>query len=346
MLALASALRYRGDERQLGRALYAVCQDPMVASAFVIALLDARQSPSGRPKRRLKVPAELICTDEHRLMSARTRAGVRALGRVDLLFTGERFGLMVELKIDANFGAGQIRKYAEAGLRVAALVREPGDAIKKVGDVGPRWMGATARDDLLEPMRRLPISDQPTKELWLALLELGERSGDLARTGATDVGAAAGKQVLEDARDQVHGYLEKRLRPKYSREFAQSLESEEAVAVRSRMATWGLRLDGDTAFRFRLCDADTPAPRLLVDWFPPDTRSAQRALAGGHRRLTSPRHSWRERETKYPSYRFETSLPPSPTAPEAISERVVNGIQKAIDDVLRRGLFDWDARHL
>src|SRR4051794_21537583 len=83
------ALRYTGDEIQLGRVLAAVCQESAVARAFVESVLSAAVGGQRTARRGLSpVPADVTCIDERVL---RTRVGRQAFrqrykdaGRVDL----------------------------------------------------------------------------------------------------------------------------------------------------------------------------------------------------------------------------------------------------------------------
>jgi hypothetical protein len=62
---------------------------------------------------------------------------------VDLLFEGTGFRLLVELKVGSDFGVNQIKRYASAGRRVLAVVRDSDAALEAVGDrAGPGWLGA------------------------------------------------------------------------------------------------------------------------------------------------------------------------------------------------------------
>jgi hypothetical protein len=132
---------------------------------------------------------------------------VRSLGRVDLSYTSGPLRLVVALKLDAKFRSGQIADCAQSSHRVLAVVRDPIDALAQAGDAGARWLGATAWKDLIPRLRSLPVLEQRSRELCLALLEIGERSRDFNRVKPDDPSAVERKRVLESVRDRISRYL-------------------------------------------------------------------------------------------------------------------------------------------
>ena len=181
---IVRALRLTTDEVQLGRVLGAICQDSIVADAFVGAVLDV--ATGGNPAARrvaLRPRADVRCIDEQRLEARVSRRGLRErakdLGRVDLAFAGANgWQLLVELKLDADFGDLQVERYAEESV-VAAIVRDPEAQVSRKQE--PEWVGAASWHSILPRLRSLPVDLQWRQE-WLDLLAVMEADGDFARS--------------------------------------------------------------------------------------------------------------------------------------------------------------------
>ena len=122
------ALRFPGEEVQLGAVLASICQEPAVATAFANAVIARTRHGNPAARRRAKRDhGAVTCLGEQQLTVRLTRRLSRAraadLGRVDLRFRGSAgwdFG--VELKLNSDFGHEQLERYAQSGL-VAAIVR-------------------------------------------------------------------------------------------------------------------------------------------------------------------------------------------------------------------------------
>jgi hypothetical protein len=97
---------------------------------------------------------------------------------VDLDFTGsDRWHLLVELKLDADFEDTQIERYAEESI-VAAVVRDPKAYASRAHE--SEWVGAASWISLLPRLRSLPVEGQWRQE-WLNLLGVMQADGDFAQ---------------------------------------------------------------------------------------------------------------------------------------------------------------------
>lgn len=174
------SLRLTTDEVQFGRVLAAICQDEAVAERFTSAVIGRARGGNATARRRARrKTAHVRCVDEQRLEARVSRRSLkqRALdhGRVDLDFSGDNaWQLLVEIKLGAGFGDRQIERYANER-PVAAIVRDA-KIVPPLRD-HPWWVGAATWSDLLEDLRALPLRS-PSREEWLALLDVMERDGD------------------------------------------------------------------------------------------------------------------------------------------------------------------------
>jgi hypothetical protein len=212
------ALRLTTDEVQFGRVLAAICQDPVVAEEFVSAVVDLAEVGNEEAQRSARAPrSDVRCIDEQRLEARVSRRALRRrakdLGRVDLEFSGaDGWQLLVELKLDADFGEMQIERYAEQAM-VAAVVRDPHEHAARNREV--HWVGAASWSSLVPRLRMLSV-DSRWRQEWLNLLDVMEADGDFARRrpdGLPEVIAA--RELLAGAASSIHDGFCEELRRAY-----------------------------------------------------------------------------------------------------------------------------------
>jgi hypothetical protein len=324
--------------------LHAVCQDPRVAKRIVEGVLQARQPPPRSRKRDIRVPGQLRCQDEAGITALKSRGRIRRAGRADLVFTAPRFRLVVELKMNQRLTRAQVQAYSARGTRVAAVVRDPDDALKRVGSGISGWLGAVAWEDLLPIFETLPVGSAQLSG-WQAVLATCEQFGDFARAKPRTSGDAASQDVLRRIKGAVLEQLAERLRRKYrGSDLGSRLEVDQDVGVRGGFAIFAVSLERDVVLIVRLRDADSTSPLVYVDWFPPHAMPLMGAVHRATKQLLrSRKYKWHRRQTKRaPSYRHQTRLP-AQGRPRDVPGRVRGEINAVLDHLVRQGAFDWDA---
>ena len=196
------ALRLTGDELQLNRVLWALCDDPAVAKAFCESVL--RHAEGGT--RRLDPPPADVRSVQHRALSGRVKyRRLRHLARkssdyVDLEFRGDGgWHLQVEIKIDSGFGETQLDRYSAHG-PLAAIVRAAGPEIAPSDRAN--WVGVVAWRSLLPDLRALPVA-APASRDWQQLLDVMEADGDFASERRLSEEVQATHDLLVAVRDPV-----------------------------------------------------------------------------------------------------------------------------------------------
>jgi hypothetical protein len=336
-MALLRAMHFRGSEIQLGRVLHVVCQDPVVAHAFLEAVRRSLQ-PKGF---RFGIPVDVRSRDEVRLFAVnsaqRTRRRARELGRVDLSFVGSKdFRLHVELKINAKFRVGQVQDYAESGAQVLAVVRDPETALNDVGHTAPGWLGACSWSAIANDLRDLPITDLRTKALWVDLIDVFEDAGDFAKSTRRQT-ARSSVELLENVHPHVAEYLQGRIRRKYRRDIGEVMRWKPARAGR-HWAFLDLHQIGtnDLVLEIGLREGNTPNPVISVHW----TRRRTNKLDEVQRWLLD--HSWEQ--TRY-GFKIEALAALDPTGtPETRTRQTADKVIRSLDGLIRCGAFDWDLR--
>ena len=202
------ALRFAGEEVQLGSVLEALCQDSRVAEAFAAAVVGGSKGGNAAARRPVRGKhGDASCLGEQRLQVRLSRRGAAArandAGRVDLRFVDPGdWRLAVELKLGAEFGYKQLKRYATWG-PVAAIVRDL-DHVVDADELrsNENWVGAVTWRTLLPDLRTLPVTD-PWDRDWLSLLEVAESDGDFDEGHPN---ASGGRCAARSARrDQLHG---------------------------------------------------------------------------------------------------------------------------------------------
>lgn len=187
--SLLRALRFRGDEVQVGRVLHAVCQQPAVAHAFVLAVLHSAAANDRFGQRAdallTDLPSSVACTEQAHLFADLSRAMLRrrtqAVGAVDLLFAGDSgWKLLIELKINSGFGPSQRERYLAARQPLVAIVRDV-QTVPPIEDERhdqANWLGAISWDSLLPALLDLPIEPAADRAQWLTLVGIMRGDGD------------------------------------------------------------------------------------------------------------------------------------------------------------------------
>ena len=273
------------DEVQFGRVLAALCQDSAVAKAFTSAVIDRAKGGNAATRRRVRVAtSEIRCIEEQRLEARVSRRSLRQrardLGRVDLDFAGSNgWELVVELKLDAQFGERQVDRYAMER-PVAVVVRDAVDLPKRKDQRG--WVGAATWQSLREDLRALPV-DPRWRHEWLGLLDVMDRDGDFDSRrpdGAPEVVAA--RSLFEEIAPDVLGHFRSELERVHGTEASVAVRRLGATKPYGRQGPWagfGLSTRGDGVWMFfELRNLWSPAPRLRVwHWHFGDWRSRRTA---------------------------------------------------------------------
>lgn len=266
------ALRYTGDEVQLGRVLAALCQDPAVARAFVQAVLAAAQGGARAAVDRLTpVPEGVTCVDEHVLRVRTGRAVLREryrdAGRVDLDFRAPSgWRVLVELKLGHKFGDRQLERYALEH-PVAAVVRDIAAVPEQIAQ-SPNWLGATTWVEIAAHLHDLPI-EGIVRDHWRGLLEVVEEDGDFlgARTTPREVEEA--HALLAGVADEAVRELRDQLAQRYGVEATTLAEQLRARRPGPGLGPWagfGIRSDEGDWIWIAIRNLWTRAPRLRI-WF-------------------------------------------------------------------------------
>ena len=169
--ALLGGLRRAGDEPQLTQAMASICrEDHRFAAAFLSLLLEQRgrnvEAPPG-----LAVSAEEVSGD----------------GRFDLRFRGDEWDVIVELKIHAGYGPGQLERYLKRlsefeHAYLVAITRDHPLYGEPDTSVHPRWLGSTRWRDLLPELHSLPVADPDLGRQWSLFLDVLEQEGSMGFT--------------------------------------------------------------------------------------------------------------------------------------------------------------------
>lgn len=345
---IVRALRFRGDEVQLGRALHAICQqDETVAEAFVIGVLShAAMGPDGTQAARFaeRIPHRVLCQGERELFEVRrghARDSARLAGRVDLYFTDEKkWQLAVELKIDSPLGPEQCERYLRARKPLVVITRDPTAVpAPKVGaKSGAGWLGAVSWSALKPDMEGLPLVGSD-KEIWLELLEIMDQDGDF------DQRRPPKKKELQrdiDIVDRVQSSVVDSFRnatvKRYRRNGRELAETMKAYSVHyGGHASFAIKTDEGTLVEIVLRHSSTPSPVIAVTWFPPEKRSAMRSLREAHERLES--RGFEQRAGK--RYTHRASVPPA-SANSDISTAIQLAMIQEINAIVDSDVLAWE----
>jgi len=194
--ALLAGLRRHGDEAQLTQALASLaCADEV----FRRALLRLIVSTAGTG---IEPPSELDVTAEE----------VGDVGRFDLRFRALDWDVIVELKIHAGYGRGQLRRYLSAldlvsHAYLVAITRDvPLYGEPPLGE-DPRWIGSVRWRALLPALRRLPFADESLRAQWPLFLDVLELEGSMGFT-RPDPKLFATWSFMRQATNHVEGFVE------------------------------------------------------------------------------------------------------------------------------------------
>ena len=339
------SLRLTTDEVQFGRVLAAICQDAVVAGAFATSVIAGAEGGHASTRRKVGlVPDDVRCFGERPLEA---RMGRRSLkqraqdsGRVDLDFAGgEGWRLLVEIKLGAEFGKDQVKRYA-AQRPVAAIVRDASVA-SRFRDL-PGWVGAASWETLLPDLRSLPLQ-RPWREEWHELLRVMDTDGDFARqqpAGLPEVLAA--RELLERAAPIVLEDFRRSLLEVYgatAEAAAERLKTSKPYGDRGPWAGFGVRTRGEGAWMFfELRNLWSPAPRLRVwHWHWPDWRS-RRTAREAYARL-SERHDLRQLRDGAVIER------PRPELENGAVDALVFAITRTMRELVKYGAFAPDVRY-
>jgi hypothetical protein len=292
---IVRALRLTTDEVQFGRVLAAICQDPEVAEAFVSAVIDLAAGGNRAAQRFARMPrSDVRCIDEQRLEARVSRRALRHrakdLGRVDLEFSGsDGWQLLVELKLDADFGDMQVERYVEQGI-VAAIVRNPDEHAPRSSEVG--WVGAASWSSLVPRLRTLPV-DSRWRQEWLNLIEVMQADGDFAPVrpdGVPEVIAA--RELLADAASTIREGFCEQLRRSYGADAEiaiRRLRLSKPSGKRGPWAGFNINTPDDGPWLYiEIRNLWSRAPRIRVwHWHWPE-RPVRREVRAAYERVPDP----------------------------------------------------------
>lgn len=203
---LIRALRRRGDEVQLTRAIGELAQaDQLFASGFLRLLLDS--APYAHKVRdRPQTDEDVDCEIERQLIDA---AGSR-WGRIELTFRAGGLCLCVEVKLHSDYRPDQLRDYLHGidpgrGEYLLALTRnisryrepDPGE---------PGWLGSVRWPQVVEGLRNL-ATPGPLREQWNALVQVLEEDGDVGLT-TLEQQLVTAYETYDDVLDRLWNFLE------------------------------------------------------------------------------------------------------------------------------------------
>ena len=169
--ALIRGLRRPGNEPQLTQALaFVLGTDGALAGSFlghVVAGVDAL----------LPLPPAMSVSAEEEA----------ATDRFDLRFRAPGWDVIVELKIHAGYGAGQLSRYLNGltdvdNAYLVAITRDLPLYGEPAKDVDQRWLGSVRWRDLLPRMRTLSIQDELLRLQWQLFLDVLEEEGSMGFT--------------------------------------------------------------------------------------------------------------------------------------------------------------------
>jgi hypothetical protein len=210
---------------------------------------------------------------------------------------GRHFNLIVELKFDATFGAGQPSVYLTEPWHVVAVVRKLADAPAVEPDQD-RWLGVVPWRVLRPPLWELPVEPARLREQWLDLLRVMDDDGDF-----DEVAPAVSRGVEDSVRwfklhcDELTDELKAAIQGGRHNGAGRG-----AFAENTRLPS--VRPAGDWArARFKLASTEPRypiviglrpaymvAPELSIEWFPwpqpgRSSRGARRRWQEAHQRL-------------------------------------------------------------
>jgi hypothetical protein len=353
---LVRALRYRGDEVQLGRALHEVCLDDKVARAFSVGLLELVLASGGdKAAKRLleRMPAEVTCSEQTHLFADVGRNSLRRrierVGVVDLDFKGGRgWRLIVELKLDAPFGPSQRPRYLAARHPLVAVMRRAAldDEVRPGTDGGP-WLGAVTWEALLPVLRSLPITAKSTAAQWSELLDVAMEDGDFAkqRAARTKTGKEAAG-ALEQAWPDLQAVFVAAVGKKHGKRAAKTFE--DAIVPRHGGgrdgAGIGIATSADDQWLawVTLTEPQSTAPAIAVSWRPPPGRRAKRDLAAAHARLEQNGFEQRAEGQWMRQY----ALPSSDVRDLGLVGAIRNHVGQDLTEIARSGVLQLDVLEL
>lgn len=108
-------------------------------------------------------------------------------GRVDLRFRGHVHDVIVELKIHAGYGPGQLERYLTAltdaeHAYVVAVTRDVPAYGEPKPDTDERWRGSVRWKEILADLRQLTPADDQLAIQWRLLLDVLELEGSMGFT--------------------------------------------------------------------------------------------------------------------------------------------------------------------
>jgi hypothetical protein len=222
-LDVLRALRQKGNETQLTRAITALCKhDPALTAQLSRAILTTavgggKTSASGLLKR---IPRSLMITNEESLGPARNSRRNPSGGRLDLQMVNETFRLVVEVKVGAKVAVGQLERYLNhpsfsnsnvtGGL--VLLTRNLEEIPQRVWH-HKRWLGQIRWHQLIPRLTEISPVDEAISEEWRLLLDIIQSPGDLSDEpiGWQLGGIRAGernRRVLSSVRDDARSAVE------------------------------------------------------------------------------------------------------------------------------------------
>jgi hypothetical protein len=259
---------------------------------------------------------------------------------VDLDFAGsDGWQLVVELKLDADFGDGQVDRYTMER-PVAVVVRDAADLPTRKDQQG--WVGAATWQSLRADLRSLPV-DPRWRQEWLGLLDVMDRDGDFDSKrpdGAPEVVAARTlfERIAPDVLERFRSELERL----YGTDAAVAIRRLGRTKPYGKQGPWaglGLSTRGDGVWMFfELRNLWSPAPRLRVwHWHFPDWRSRKSAREA-YATLEDKRGFRQLRDGAV----FEQ---PTPALAKADGPALVEAIGQRIAGLVESRAFDPDVRY-
>ena len=337
---VVGALRYTRDELQVTRVLHAICGEPKVARAFLVALFNEAGKSTN------EIPRHLRITTEEEL-SVPVSRGHRKLGRSDLLFSTSDWSCVVECKIDADLKASQVEKYLESGADYVIVLGRSNTKPRLTGVVAshPR-LGRVAWEAVVPAFRRFSFKDAGAAAAWMAFLSVLEAHEDFAREKPRGTAAAeASFRVLTDLTDRLKGELVGVARNAYSwdEEGPLTTADVESAACVAYSGPWA-RLDlGFVGQDYWTCSVvlrlgGTPAPTVEFRWFPwSERRSSPAAMRLLRAMEATPRRdrAFTIEPTKALAWTFSDIQEPDP---ERRQDQIVKRVRIALDE-----LFTFEA---
>jgi len=328
------ALRFAGEEVQLGLVLASICQDPKVATAFADAVVARSRFGNPRARRQAKrAHADVYCLGEQYLQARITRSHSRArwkdVGRVDLSFSSlaRDWALTVELKLNSDFGPKQLERYGDAGL-VAAIVRDASTVERLTSH--PNWVGVASWEWLSDDLRTLPVDDL-WRAQWLALLDVIDADGDFASSSPSSREVEAQAELLEAIAQPLVDHFAEALRRVYRSSADVAVSSLHSTRIHeSRVwAGTGIAAADGTWVWIAIRNYWSPAPRLSIDHYAFDDWRARRRLEQAHARLERRLGFTRQRGG---TFRREAPLPALASASHEQAITVIAPILTALVD--------------